>query len=120
VKTHGDAEPFVRNVFTLGTCASIVGSNVISCASEQSLLEQWRDFVVAVDPDIITGYNIVNFDFPYIINRAEALHLNKYSSFGRVRHTFSKIKANTFSSKALGIRETKDINIEGRIQFDMM
>ena len=26
VKTHGDAEPFVRNVFTLKQCAPIVGS----------------------------------------------------------------------------------------------
>ena len=34
------------------------------------MLTKWRDFVIAVDPDIITGYNIVNFDFTYIIERA--------------------------------------------------
>jgi DNA polymerase delta subunit 1 len=73
-----------------------------------------------VDPDIITGYNIVNFDFPYIINRSMALHMNKYAMFGRVLDTYSRIKNNTFSSKALGTRETKDINIEGRVQFDML
>ena len=32
----------------------------------------------------------------------------------------SKIKQSTLSSKALGTRDSKDINIEGRIQFDMM
>lgn len=32
----------------------------------------------------------------------------------------SKIKQTTLSSKALGTRESKDINIEGRVQFDMM
>lgn len=37
------------------------------------MLRAWRDFVREVDPDIITGYNIVNFDLPYIINRAEFL-----------------------------------------------
>lgn len=73
-----------------------------------------------VDPDIITGYNIVNFDLPYIINRSEALKMNKYPHFSRVKHSFSKIKSNTFSSKALGTRDTKEINIEGRIQFDML
>jgi DNA polymerase delta subunit 1 len=76
--------------------------------------------LLEVDPDIITGYNIVNFDFPYIINRAIALHMNKYAMFGRVLDTYSRIKNNTFSSKALGTRETKDINIEGRVQFDML
>jgi DNA polymerase delta subunit 1 len=71
--------------------------------------------LLEVDPDIITGYNIVNFDFPYIINRAQALHMNNYAKFGRVQGTVSRIKNNTFSSKALGTRETKDINIEGRV-----
>ena len=37
------------------------------------MLRAWRDFVREVDPDIITGYNIVNFDLPYIIERAEFL-----------------------------------------------
>lgn len=79
------------------------------------MLEAWRDFLVEVDPDIITGYNIVNFDFPYIINRANALHMNKYATFGRLNDSVSRIKSNTFSSKALGTRETKDITIEGRV-----
>lgn len=117
---HGDTEPLVRNVFTLGTCAPIVGSQVNSFRNEQQLLQAWRDFLIEVDPDIITGYNIVNFDFPYIINRATALHMNKYAMFGRVLDNYSRIKNNTFSSKALGTRETKDINIEGRVQFDML
>lgn len=32
----------------------------------------------------------------------------------------SRIKSATFSSKAFGTRDSKDINIEGRIQFDML
>ncbi len=87
---------------------------------EDDLLIQWRDFIKEVDPDIITGYNIVNFDLPYIIERATALKMQNYAFFGRLKNSISKIKSSTFSSKALGTRETKDINIEGRIQFDMM
>jgi DNA polymerase elongation subunit (family B) len=34
---------------------------------------RWSAFVKAVDPDIITGYNIQNFDVPYLLNRATAL-----------------------------------------------
>ena len=79
------------------------------------MLEAWRDFVNEVDPDIITGYNIVNFDLPYIINISLALNMTKYAKFSRINDSLSKIKSNTFSSKALGTRETKDINIEGRV-----
>ena len=71
--------------------------------------------MLEVDADIITGFNIVNFDFPYIINRAQALHMTKFAQFGRISDSFSRIKQNTFSSKALGTRQTNDINIEGRI-----
>lgn len=79
-------EPFVRNVFTLGTCAPIVGTQVFSFQSERDLLFAWREFVRLIDPDIITGYNIITFDFPYIIGRAHALGLQHYSQIGRVKN----------------------------------
>jgi DNA polymerase elongation subunit (family B) len=38
---------------------------------EQELLKAWRDFmVVDVDPDFITGYNILGFDWKYFAHRA--------------------------------------------------
>jgi DNA polymerase delta subunit 1 len=58
-------------VFTLNSCAAIVGTNVRSFKTEKELLKAWRDFVQEVDPDFITGYNTQNFDIPYIIERAE-------------------------------------------------
>ena len=76
-------------------------------------MQAWRNFLVEVDPDIITGFNTVNFDFPYIIHRANNLMMRNYPVFGRVNDLVSKIKNGQFSSKALGTRETKDISIEG-------
>ena len=54
-------------------CANIVGSKVYSYDNEMEMLRKWRDFVLEVDPDIITGYNIVNFDLPYMIERSQYL-----------------------------------------------
>ena len=110
----------MRNVFTLQKCAPIVGSKVLSYDKEEELLRAWRDFLKEVDPDIITGYNIVNFDLPYIIERAEHLKSPGFPTFSRLRNSLSKIKSTTLQSKALGTRDNKDINIEGRIQFDML
>ncbi len=72
------------------------------------------------DPDIITGYNILGFDFPYIINRAEALGIEKYSGFSRLKWALSKVKETHFHSRSLGFRNLKEINMEGRIQLDML
>lgn len=117
---NGESEPFIRNVFTLKSCAPIVGTKVFSFKDEADLLIAWREFVRVLDPDIITGYNIINFDIPYIIGRAETLKIHQYAKFGRVNDIMTKVKDSTFSSKSLGTRETKDINIEGRVQFDML
>uniref|UniRef100_A0A1I8JJL4 DNA polymerase n=1 Tax=Macrostomum lignano TaxID=282301 RepID=A0A1I8JJL4_9PLAT len=73
VVRHGETDPFIRNVFTLGTCASIVGSQVLSFKTESDLLAAWSAFVRDVDPDVITGYNIQNFDMPYLLKRAATL-----------------------------------------------
>ena len=40
------------------------------------LLQRWSEFVREVDPDIITGYNIQNFDFPYLLDRAAHLKVS--------------------------------------------
>ena len=92
-----------------------MGSKVFSYDKEEDMLRRWRDFVEQVDPDIITGFNIINFDFPYIIERADFLKVSNFASFSRVRNTLSKIKSTTFSSSAFGIRDSKEINMEGRI-----
>ncbi|KAJ7738401.1 ribonuclease H-like domain-containing protein [Mycena metata] len=50
--------PFIRNVFTLGTCSNIAGASVISYDDEAAILQRWSEFVQQVDPDLIIGYNI--------------------------------------------------------------
>lgn len=60
-----------------------------------------------MDPDIITGYNITNFDIPYLLNRATALKMGRFAMLGRIRNESATIKKSTFSSKAYGTRENK-------------
>ena len=49
------------------------------------LLQRWRDLVIETDPDIIIGYNICNFDLPYLIKRAETLKVHEFPYWGRNR-----------------------------------
>jgi DNA polymerase delta subunit 1 len=71
VTLQGSNQPFIKNVFTLNTCLPIVGAQVIPSATEADMLMKWKEFVCTVDPDILTGYNIGNFDIPYLLNRAK-------------------------------------------------
>lgn len=116
----GAKKPFVRNVFTVGSCAAITGSQVFPHDSEEDMLKHWRDFVVAADPDVIIGYNTSNFDFPYLIDRAKALKIETFPYFGRLKFVKQEVKEAIFSSKAYGTRESKNVNIDGRLQLDLL
>ncbi|KAE8594078.1 hypothetical protein XENTR_v10019439 [Xenopus tropicalis] len=120
VLRQGEKDAFIRNVFTLGTCSSIVGSQVLCFDREDALLKAWADFVRTIDPDIITGYNIQNFDMPYLINRAQTLKVPNFPFLGRIRSMKSVIRDSSFQSKQMGRRENKVINTEGRVQFDLL
>lgn len=73
LSVQGQVEPLVKNVLTLKGCLPIVGAQVLVNNTEEDLLAKWRTFVQEADPDIITGYNIANFDLPYLLKRADTL-----------------------------------------------
>lgn len=85
VVQNGANEPFVRNIFTLNACASVDGVQVICCDNEKEMLEKWIDFVLKIDPDIITGFCIFIFDIPFLVERAEILEVKNIALLGRLR-----------------------------------
>ena len=53
-------------------------AQVLSYQDETELLQAWGDFVRKVDPDVITGYNINNFDLYYLLSRATHLKATNF------------------------------------------
>lgn len=108
-------------VFVLGGCTPIVGAKVVSFEREADLLLAWSEFVRESDPDILTGYNVQNFDLPYLMNRSKELKIDtRFEHLGRVRNSRAKMKNSTFSSSAFGTRESVDTQVDGRIMVDII
>jgi DNA polymerase I len=42
---------------------------------EKKMIQDFTDFIIESDPDVITGYNIDGFDIPQILQRAAALRM---------------------------------------------
>lgn len=120
VTKYGEKKPFIRNVFCLDTTSSIVATQILEFEKEDKMLSEWQKFLIKVDPDIITGYNIANFDFPYLLNRARALKVKDFDYWSRIPSMPSKVKDTNFSSKQIGNRDTKSTNINGRLQLDLL
>jgi len=90
--------------FVLGTRP---GKGVKSYSTEKEMLEGFIEFVKNYDPDIITGYNVNNFDIPYIIERMRQ---------NRVRAVFGR--CNEKQVMARKIMNRYKISITGRIIVD--
>lgn len=121
VTRYGESKPFVRNVFSLGTCSLIVNTRIFDeFQDEAEMLLAWRNFLEKVDPDVIIGYNIANFDFPYLLDRANHLKCHKFPFWTRLLKVKSQAKDTNFSSKQMGNRDTKATNTNGRLQLDLL
>jgi DNA polymerase delta subunit 1 len=107
VTRQGENQPFIRNVFTLNTCSSIAGSHILEFKDESQLLESWRNFVNEADPDVIIGYNITNFDIPYLMDRAKTLKADKFPYLGRLRGSYHRLRI-TGTLVSIGLNRYQD------------
>lgn len=74
-------------------CSFMLLAEVMSFEDERELLLRWRDLVLEADPDVIIGYNMVNFDLPYLLNRAETLGIPQFWTWGRIRNRWGAYNA---------------------------
>ena len=121
VHKYGEKECCYKNIITLDTCENIEGIDVVSCQNEKELLLKWRDLIIRIDPDILTGYNILGFDMSYLYERSKQLGLDfEFCKIGRFIDHSSNYEEKILASSALGENLLKYINMEGRVIIDVM
>ena len=121
VQIHGQKDMYMKHIITLDTCDPIEGAIVESYKTEAEVLLAWTRFIQQLDPDIITGYNIFGFDYAFMWGRAEELGIDDdFSELGRLYDVLSKLEIKKLSSSALGDNTLQYINMEGRVQMDLL
>lgn len=120
VTVQGSSTSISRNLFVMGSCSPIVGARVESFEDEAKMLEAWAAFVREADPDVVTGYNVQNFDIPYLLRRAIKLKTDAAQMLGRIRGAKATMRDTTFQSSAYGKTENVETTIDGRVIFDML
>jgi DNA polymerase elongation subunit (family B) len=121
----GSANPKVTVALQLGECNACRNNvHTVWFDDEASMLLALRDILVAADADIVTGYNINNFDEPFLDERAKAAKIyDRFSDRGRYPTVDGREKINRgtggFTSKAKGSLKIEDVVIPGRLMHDM-
>jgi DNA polymerase elongation subunit (family B) len=132
VEMYGNSDWSYRFITTLGDCNKIPNCKVIPCSNEIDLLLEWVKMVNVIDPDIITGYNTLGYDYEYMYERSKLLGIrDEFCSFSRLKNILNGNESEVqkerklyiqkkLSSNAMGDNTLKSINITGRVNIDLL
>ncbi|MDR3410015.1 MAG: 3'-5' exonuclease, partial [Formivibrio sp.] len=90
--------------------------------AEKRLLEAFGDLVATYDPDFLVGHNLINFDLPYVVERANVLDCSENALFLGRRGNYKYIAPRRYIKERKGgdSREMTTTETPGRIQLDTL
>jgi DNA polymerase elongation subunit (family B) len=120
-------------IFVLGECDPVPDTTVYTFGDEVSMIRAFLRHVQDVSPEMLTGYNVMGFDFEYLIRRAEQNGLNIESetsvdpslylaaSFAKLsnEHYFD-IRPRLVVTRQTADRNDTYLSMCGRVTFDLM
>lgn len=113
-------EPSTRKkiIITRVPC-EVKDTEKVICKDEIDLINTFQDFIISLDPDIIIGFNIFGFDFPYLHTRLQ-IHLENWKPIGRIKDKIPTLKDISWESSAYGEQKMKILTINGRLCLDLL
>ena len=138
---YGDKEPYKRHILVIAPddnlpdkeiCSELDNIEVVCCKSEVELLLAWTQIIKQVDPEYITGYNILGFDFGYMIDRINVygdslkykfMNMGKINSQNKIvwkNHRSKKCMEKKVKVSNFGTTDyNRYIHMDGRIIYDL-
>lgn len=108
----------------IGDCNHIPEEKFTNCEiikvdTEYAMIEAFGRVVCETDPEILTGYNILGFDYPYLDHRVKR-GLKEWPAMGRIIGVPSFMTSKTWKSGAYGHQSINILQMEGRISIDLL
>lgn len=89
--------------------------------NEASLIKGFSDLVLEHNPQLITGYNILGFDIPYLLDRAKLTMTSpSLHQIGMVRSKSCAEITDKWTSAAYGTQEFRYLDLDGRVFIDLL
>ena len=122
----GRSDELRRKILVLGTCDDVPGAELETFETEAALVRAFAAEIRAIDPDFVTGYNIMGFDFRYIRDRADELGVPEADmEMGRDPDVLRSARNPMYVEKRLvsaayGDNTLRYYDMPGRVVFDLM
>lgn len=99
----------------------IEGAEVCRFDTEEELLYFFGKLIQKENPDIFIGYNIMKFDWDYMMKRAKEFYsFSKFMNFSRLQGKFAEEKVGRWSSAAYGQQVFNYPDDSGRVNVDVL
>lgn len=117
---YGEEKPYLNHCICLNDTSNILENQTIECYdTEKEVLCAWSKLIRKEDPDIIIGYNIFGFDYPFMFERSNQLDcLTEFMTLGRHKEQSCEL-IETSIVLASGPFELKLLPMSGRLQIDL-
>jgi len=86
---------------------------------ERTMISEFARLVRELNPEVITGYNILAFDYPYLDCRLNGAN-NHWPQMGRLKGVLPKMTSKNWKSGAYGHNSINILKMEGRISIDLL
>lgn len=121
----GHKESRERFALIYGDCNEIPKEKLESAEirkfnTEEDMIFGYCDLIIEKDPIILTGYNIMGFDYPYLEHR-RALTLNEWKKEMSKNKLYPpKMTNSRWKSGAYGFQDINNLEMDGRISVDVL
>ena len=97
----------------------LANCHIIEVDDEIACIDEFSRIVRETDPDLVLGYNIFNFDYPYLDSRLSN-YIREWQFMGRMVGKQTYVNTMNWSSGGYGFNNISDLVMHGRISVDML
>ena len=121
----GDKASRKRYAIILGDCDEMIDpdgsifAEVFRVKTEIELVAVYARLIRELDPEIISGYNILGFDYPYLDARIKRRGCD-WPQMGRLKDVMPTFTTKVWKSSAYGYNKINILHMDGRISIDML
>ena len=115
----GRPETLKKYIIIMGECNEIEGVTILKAETEYDIVRLMCQVVEDLDPEILTGYNILSYDYPYLDTRISN-RMQDWPHIGRLLRRDPKMHSVSWQSSGYGHNSISQLIMEGRISIDML
>lgn len=112
-----------RYAILYGDCKDVKDATIIRVDSEIKGIHKFCELIRELNPQIITGYNVLGFDYPYLHQRLKRRRKSSYDPIWPVLGCVNRepqLRSWEMSSSAFGHNEINHLIMDGRITIDLL